>query len=313
MYNIYMAEIIVNQDYLDALNTHKRSNCPNLSGLNKRQLGQLARKLGLEVVATGVKERADGTGAGTRHNYPNRGKTTWRGTAKERDDRRNRDLNRKFGKMNMDKQRALGQDVLDGVRDRVKKAERERRNEERDKKLEEIQEQQKPKEQPKPKPKKNLKIVDIDSKVKEIGDKLRTGVLDGYANGDFYKNMIIKVFSKKKYDEMKGEFTGIILTKAEVKDAVSAVIGKIGVKGLDKYIDDNTDKEKLKKIEDEEQEDMIRKYIRSKSRNRELEKAVKEVLGFNIGINNEKGATRAVKSIIKKIGFTEAKRLLKDL
>jgi len=159
-----MAEIIVNQDYLDALNTHKRSNCPNLSGLNKRQLGQLARKLGLEVVATGVKERADGTGAGTRHNYPNRGKTTWRGTAKERDDRRNRDLNRKFGKMNMDKQRALGQDVLDGVRDRVKKAERERRNEERDKKLEEIQEQQKPK------PKKNLKIVD---KKITIGDKLR--------------------------------------------------------------------------------------------------------------------------------------------
>ena len=303
-----MAEIIVNQDYLDALNTHKRSNCPNLSGLNKRQLGQLARKLGLEVIATGVKERADGTGAGTRHNYPNRGRTTWTGTAKERDDRRNRDLNRKFGKMNMDKQRALGQDVLDGVRDRVKKAERERRNEERDKKLEEIQQQQQPK-----KNKKKLKIVDIDSKVKEIGDKLRTGVLDGYANGVFYKNMIIKVFSKKKYDEMKGEFTGIILTKAEVKDAVNEVIGKIGVKGLDKYIDDNTDKEKLKKIEDEEQEDMIRKYIRSKNRSKELEKAVKEVLGFNIGINNEKGATRAVKSIIKKIGLTEAKKVLKDL
>ena len=303
-----MAEIIVNQDYLDALNTHKRSNCPNLSGLNKRQLGQLARKLGLEVIATGVKERADGTGAGTRHNYPNRGRTTWTGTAKERDDRRNRDLNRKFGKMNMDKQRALGQDVLDGVRDRVKKAERERRNEERDKKLEEIQQQQQPK-----KNKKKLKIVDIDSKVKEIGDKLRTGVLDGYANGVFYKNMIIKVFSKKKYDEMKGEFTGIILTKAEVKDAVSAVIEKIGVKALDKYIDDNTDKEKLKKIEDEEQEDMIRKYIRSKNRSKELEKAVKEVLGFNIGINNEKGATRAVKSIIKKIGLTEAKKVLKDL
>ena len=155
-----MAEIIVNQDYLDALNTHKRSNCPNLSGLNKRQLGQLARKLGLEVVATGEKERADGTGAGTRHNYPTRGRTTWKGTAKERDDKRNRDLNRKFGKMNMDKQRALGQDVLDGVRDRVKKADRERRNEERDKKLEEIQQQQQPKEQPKPKPKKKLKIVD---------------------------------------------------------------------------------------------------------------------------------------------------------
>ena len=155
-----MAEIIVNQDYLDALNTHKRSNCPNLSGLNKRQLGQLARKLGLEVISTGVKERADGTGAGTRHNYPTRGRTTWKGTAKERDDKRNRDLNRKFGKMNMDKQRALGQDVLDGVRDRVKKADRERRNEERDKKLEEIQQQQQPKEQPKPKPKKKLKIVD---------------------------------------------------------------------------------------------------------------------------------------------------------
>lgn len=310
-----MAEIILNQDYLDALNTHKRSNCPNLSGLNKRQLGQLARKLGLEVIATGVKERADGTGAGTQHNYPTRGRTTWTGTAKERDDRRNRDLNRKFGKMNMDKQRALGQDVLDGVRDRVKKAERERRNEERDKKLEEIQQQQQPKEQPKPKPKKKLKLklVDIDSKVKEIGDKLRTGVLDGGANGVFYKNMIIKVFSKKKYDEMKGDITGIITTKAEVKDAVNAVIEKIGVKGLDKYIDDNTDKERLKEIEDEEQEGMIRRYINSKNRRRELEKAVKEVLGFNIGINNDKGAMRAVKSIIKKIGLTEAKKVLKDL
>jgi len=211
-----MAEIIVNQDYLDALNTHKRSNCPNLSGLNKRQLGQLARKLGLEVVATGVKERADGTGAGTRHNYPNRGKTTWRGTAKERDDRRNRDLNRKFGKMNMDKQRALGQDVLDGVRDRVKKAERERRNEERDKKLEEIQEQQKPK----PKKKKKLKLVEL-----KLTEEVEEDMIDRYT-GEYARNT-------KKIEEAVKKVLGfnlILKTPKAEKRAVKSIIEKIGLR-----------------------------------------------------------------------------------
>ncbi len=238
--------IIINQDYLDALILHKRQNCPNLSGLNKRQLGQMARRLGLEVIATGDRERADGTGAGVKHKYPTRTKTTWEGTAEERNDRRNRDLNRKYGEINRSRQRILGQDVLDGVRDRIKKEQRDKMNEERDKKLKEIQEQQKPKEQPKPKPKpkKKLKIVktiEITPKKKE--PKKETPVYDEAKTNEYIRfRNIMNIDEGKLFKVLNSLDLGLgnlVLDKSKKRaKAIREISKKVGLEETKRLLKD---------------------------------------------------------------------------
>lgn len=87
--------IITNQDYLNALYGYKRIHCPKLTGLSKQQLGQLARKMGLDVIPSGSKIRPDGLGTG-KHKYKQRLPTTWRGTAQQRELERNRAFNEYF-------------------------------------------------------------------------------------------------------------------------------------------------------------------------------------------------------------------------
>ena len=74
-------------DFLNSFNEYKALNCPKISNLNKKQLGILARKIGLEVVSTGNKNRPDGINKEGSNNYPKRTKTTWKNI-------RNRDLDR---------------------------------------------------------------------------------------------------------------------------------------------------------------------------------------------------------------------------
>lgn len=145
--------VITNQDYLNALYGHKRIHCPRLTGLNKQQLGQLARRMGLDVVPTGKKLRPDGLGTGE-HSYKQREETTWRGTPEDRELERNRAFDAYFDR------RARGD----------MRAERLDRNKRRDEEIERVAREAREREamaeedfdapaKPKPKPKRKLKVV----------------------------------------------------------------------------------------------------------------------------------------------------------
>lgn len=184
-------QIITNQDYLEALYGYKRIHCPKLTGLNKQQLGQLARRMGLDVVPTGKKRRPDGLGTG-KHRYKPRTATTWRGTPQERELERNRAFDDFFGRRQRGDMRA---EQLDKQKRRDAELERVRGE------IERAQMGAEDKDAPakkKPKKKKKLKVVqkaeDVEKKREEARKRVQQIVDDATEE---YQNSPEKNFMKK--------------------------------------------------------------------------------------------------------------------
>lgn len=169
--------IITNQDYLNALYGYKRIHCPKLTGLSKQQLGQLARKMGLDVIPSGSKIRPDGLGTG-KHKYKQRLPTTWRGTAQQRELERNRAFNEYFDRRVRGDMRAERLEKTKRRDDELERVKREREamvKEDKDaptkqkkKKIKPKKPEPEPEPEPKPKPKPKRKLPDTYEKLVEL-------------------------------------------------------------------------------------------------------------------------------------------------